>query len=1111
MLRLPRQFHAEKTASRSSCRRQAASGKRSTAAESSSRLSAERLEPRSMLTATLYVDFGDRFPGGSITGVTVGDFETQALGPGMYGDPNFPFQPTDSLQLDSMASIYTVNAASIRADAMSLLRRYYEPFDITVVDLTADFQNVNGHNVRAAATLADAAATLAINNAGPKHNDAYVFVSRYLINGANLLEKAFRPNSLNLSSPTALSGLANGQDSGGFNANDGTATVFLRNAPSSNGFSFAATIAHEAGHLFGLDHVYRTNSDDGFLINIPGTAIDAEILYGSELMSYSQIKFDKTFAKFMRYPTTLGEDNKNYNALSTAAPTKSPVEQFLVDAEIGRGTVEYVTGTGANDIITLVRNTATQATVTVEAFTDASFSPSTAIPVPGLGGTAYTYVIDLTRPVIVDAGVGDDRIVVDGDLGTQITVRGMKGEDSMIVMGKNASAAIYAPGASDADGLDGQPNRRGTVTIGATAIRFEEFESSPVDIRDVASLTYITPPWSVGGRDDDVTVDNATSGQLQIRTGDSVGRRTVPLILSNVGGVVIDMATNDSGTAELDSDSVSVNAQAGPGLASLRILSGSGADFFFVNSWSGAAPLVLEAGDADDQISVGAGDLNSVIASVVADGGAGSNDQITVLDNFGNGNIVDYLVTPTSVTSTNSPNAPGTQPARTFGGLTYSGSTEFLAVFGTDGPNVFDVQPSVDTRYFINGNLPAPGSVPAGDGDFLKLDTKTTFPAHPDGLDTSGRRLSMTARGAGRWDFTAGTGHEPVEFESIERFNHVDRIAVAPDAGRTSSPVVRVHDAETMALLFEIPATATYGAGYRDGVRVATGDLDNDGIPDVVTAPGRMAAPVIKVFSGAPIPGLEGSEIAGLRLPAAATYGDGYKGGVHVAVGDVVGDRLNDIVITPDRGKAIVKVFRTRLVAGDPSPTNLKTASHSFDAFADFPRFIGGANVATADLLGNGRSRIVVGSGSGMEGLVRVFDVRSAVSPYTATQTISGIFERGLGGVRVAAGDIDGDGRDDLLMGSGPAGGTWLKARRGGTLSGELFQFQIASGRGSTVPTRFALRDVNGDGRAEVFAAFGADARTGYRLVRLRNRQAGELDSLNVVSAAFSGGGVNLG
>lgn len=369
----------------------------------------------------------------------------------------------------------------------------------------------------------------------------------------------------------------------------------------------------------------------------------------------------------------------------------------------------------------------------------------------------------------------------------------------------------------------------------------------------------------------------------------------------------------------------------------------------------------------------------------------------------------------------------------------------------------------------------------------------------------------MTARGIGRWDFTAGTGHEPVVFESIERFNHVDRVAVAADAGRTSSPVVRVYDAETRDFLFELPAAATYGEGYRDGVRVATGDLDNDGIPDVVTAPGRMAMPVIKVFNGAPIPGVEGTQIATLRLPAASTYGTRYMGGVQVTVGDVVGNGLNDIVIAPSRGKATVKVFESQFVPGTTDISNKKVAVRSFDAFADFPKFVGGATIATAKLDGTGKSRIVVGSGSGMEAMVRVFDVRARAAAYSATQTISGIFPRGLGGVQVAAGDIDGDGLDDIAMGAGPGGGAWLKARRGGDLGTELFAHQLVAGRPSTVPTRFVLRDVTGDGKAEVFAAFGADARTNYRLVRHRNRQAAMLDELTIASPAFSGGGVNLG
>ena len=210
-----------------------------------------------------------------------------------------------------------------------------------------------------------------------------------------------------------------------------------------------------------------------------------------------------------------------------------------------------------------------------------------------------------------------------------------------------------------------------------------------------------------------------------------------------------------------------------------------------------------------------------------------------MLDDSGNTLVVDYLVNPTSVTSSKSPLAPSSQAARTFAGITYDGSSEFLSVEGTNGANTFDVKPSLSTNYFIDGNLPAPGTVAAEYGDYLELEHRHDRKGAGDHVPRGGK-LELTS------------GHKPVQFASIEKFNHVDIVAVAADAGSTSKPLVRVYDAETNELKFQIAPSLTYGDSYHGGVRVATGDIDNDGLPDVVTVPARTERRISRFSTARP-------------------------------------------------------------------------------------------------------------------------------------------------------------------------------------------------------------------------------------------------------------------
>jgi hypothetical protein len=534
---------------------------------------------------------------------------------------------------------------------------------------------------------------------------------------------------------------------------------------------------------------------------------------------------------------------------------------------------------------------------------------------------------------------------------------------------------------------------------------------------------------------------------------------------------------------------------------------------------------IIGADGEDDKLTVDLrfGGAFTLRNGIEFDGRAGANDEIVIVD-VEDMSLVDYLVTPTSVTSSNSPNAPSSQGVRRFPAIAYDASTERLRLEGTNGANTFDVQPSLYSTYFIDGNLPAPGTVCAKNGDYLKLDTKTTFPAHPQGLDTSGRKLTITSRGSGYWDFEASlpenTRHKRVEFESIERFNHVDIVAAGADAGTYSKPRVRVYDAETNELKFELPPEVTYGAAYRDGIRVATGDIDNDGLPDVVTAPGRLMAPIIKVFNGAPMVGLTNynREIKALQIPASSTYGASFINGVQVAVGDVVGDCLNDIILVPSRGASLVEVFENRLAAPPVySQWASANAVRTFNAFPDYPSFIGGATLAGADLNGNAdgsdKQQIIVASGSGIRGLVRVFDVTTKRTAYSPLRQIWDPDAALRGGLNVSVGDVNGDGIPDIITGADRAGNAWVRIYDGkpGASNVPIKSFQAFTDLSQSAPVRVVARDIDGDGLAEIFVAQGADGRNNYQVKRYKGLTGSLVDACFAGCADFWGGGVWLG
>jgi glucose/arabinose dehydrogenase len=264
-------------------------------------------------------------------------------------------------------------------------------------------------------------------------------------------------------------------------------------------------------------------------------------------------------------------------------------------------------------------------------------------------------------------------------------------------------------------------------------------------------------------------------------------------------------------------------------------------------------------------------------------------------------------------------------------------------------------------------------------------------------------------------------------------------IAVGAEAGTPG--FVQVFDARSGRLRARF---LPYGGAFRGGVRVAVGDVNHDGVPDIITGPGPGAGPNVKVIDGAS--GALNRSFFGLPPR--------FLGGVYVAAGDVNGDGFADIIVGAGTG-SIITVF-------DGATGGL---IRIFSALP--PGFRGGVSVAAGDLNGDGRADIIAGAGPGSPGAVIAFNGVTG-APITAFFPYGPAFR---GGVFVAAGDVDGDGVADIITGPGVGAVSLVRVfNAGGTHPLSSFLALPPASHGGA---RVAAVDVTGDGKDEVVVGFG--------------------------------------
>lgn len=145
--------------------------------------------------------------------------------------------------------------------------------------------------------------------------------------------------------------------------------------------------------------------------------------------------------------------------------------------------------------------------------------------------------------------------------------------------------------------------------------------------------------------------------------------------------------------------------------------------------------------------------------------------------------------------------------------------------------------------------------------------------------------------------------------------------------------------------------------------------------------------------------------------------------------------------------------------------------AQSSNELLPFGEFTGGASLATGNLDSDPAKEVVVGAGPGGGPLVRRFQSVPNGSSFSAPidSSMPGDFyaydQSFRGGVDVAVGDTNGDGVDEIITAAGVGGGPHIKIfKADGTFVSQFFAYDAKFHGGVNV----AAVDLDGDGKAEI-------------------------------------------
>jgi hypothetical protein len=374
----------------------------------------------------------------------------------------------------------------------------------------------------------------------------------------------------------------------------------------------------------------------------------------------------------------------------------------------------------------------------------------------------------------------------------------------------------------------------------------------------------------------------------------------------------------------------------------------------------------------------------------------------------------------------------------------------------------------------------------------------------------------------------------PITLSGSPAAGTVVDVLIAVGAG--GGPEVKVFDAGGT----QVADFFAYDPGFQGGVRVAIGDVNGDGVPDLIVAAGPGGGPHVKIIDGTKLSMVDSNKVIdnAALLGQFYAYSPFFTGGVFVAFG--VSNGHPEIITGAGAGGGPhVKVIDGTKINQLQSNGQIADSALAAQFYAYSPFFNGGVRVAAADLNGDGVLDIVTGAGPGGGPLVKaingtklgqlqnnaeISDAALIGQFYAYTRTVAP-----SGGVYVAATDIGG--HPIIITGDGPLSSGAIDGPRvkvidatklnlldsnseptGAALLGNFFAYDPAFGGGASV----GVAELNGDGVADIVTGAGPGGGPHVKVIdgtQLTNLQtngeiadAALLDSFFAFDATFSGG-----